>query len=237
MKRLLTAAAMLVGLSVSAQASVTLDFTDASVFAGAHGAKEYTTTVGGFEVKITAIDLDDMTSVFNLTPFDGSVVPTGLAGDFDGVGISTPRFNDDEVTSDQFEFIKIEFTNAKVFVESISFLDLFVSPYNNEYESVGIDFNGGEAYYEADAVEEINSAPLGGYALFTFAAPDATKVSSIVFSALNTGNDSVGVSDFALASLTITSVPEAGTWLLMLAGFGFSAVALRRRKIAGPVAA
>lgn len=140
----------------------------------------------------------------------------GLAGDFDGIGIKN-----DEVNG--AEFLTLTF-DREVKITGVFFLDLYISRKDaTDFETAGMDNGSTTLNFDAQEVFS-NDALGGGFGNF------ATSMKGQTFTFFDVaGNDNIGEGDFALAGLTITSVPlPAGVLLLgtALGGLGLT----RRRK-------
>lgn len=83
-------------------------------------------------------------------------------------------------------------------------------------------------------VDIYNIPPAFAMTDFTFFF-DAYSAGSITFSFQDFGNDNVGVVIDNL-SLDVSAIPEAGTWAMMIAGFGLAGAAMRRRRAATALA-
>lgn len=77
-------------------------------------------------------------------------------------------------------------------------------------------------------VDIYNIPPAFAMTDFTFFF-DAYSAGNVTFSFQDFGNDNVGVVIDNL-SLDISAVPEVGTWAMMIAGFGLTGAAMRRRR-------
>jgi len=73
----------------------------------------------------------------------------------------------------------------------------------------------------------VTNTPVAGYKLFSFSSQATSAATDLTFLMTNPP------SYFDLDAISVTdsgAVPEAGTWALMLAGFGLTGAALRRRR-------
>jgi hypothetical protein len=208
------AGALMVG-AVSASAAV-LDFTDLATFT-TRSAASATGTIDGIGFTITGSSAN---LTYNETSGPGAI--GGLAGDIDGIGLGNDEING-------LEYITVTFDRA-VQLTQVFLLDFFRANTGDAEQATvysGVPPVAGNvlASFEATEIFTRGGAGLGSFALgatgtvFTFDA--------------GTGNDGIGMGDFALAGLDLALQPApiplpAGGLLIgtALAGFGV----LRRRR-------
>lgn len=206
-------AAFLSVTAVGAAHAALLDFT-ASSWSAMDRASNYTFNVGGISGTITSSP-----NPINLTDWDGGSDTHGLAGRFDGIGIS-PSSGDEIGGSER---LTITFDSA-VNVTRIDFLDLFKD--SSGYESARVTADGTETVFSATAM----NIDGGYYTTTTTGRGGFTGITSLTFEASGLGNDSDGIEDFALAAVEVAAVPIPAAlplFLSALAGLGF--VGFRRR--------
>jgi hypothetical protein len=227
---LLSAVFVLAGAAPSDAALI--DFTDRAAWSLAEGADDdpgFTsgTTYDGVSVRVTSNGPATL-----LTFNAGDVNPTcaavtGLACDGDGLGI-----NDDEITyGDIFQGTAdsiFVYFSAPVNVASVGFLDLFgVTGGDTQAETAKwlallTDFSIVEGF-----VVGTDTGNLG----YKTAAPNLSNVLAMRFFTANsiTTPDPAANSDFALAAIEITPIPEPATLILTGAGLAAAFRARRRR--------
>jgi len=132
----------------------------------------------------------------------------GLACDGDGIGII-----DDEITAELNQLLTVSFTPTADVI-NIYLLDLFDN--SREFEVAMISVTGDGTVYTVDGT----GIDLGGFIITGITQDDVT---TITFEALDNGD-----SDYALAAIEVSSIPEPGT--LGLLGAGLLALGLMRRK-------
>lgn len=199
-------------LSTVSVAAATVDFTTNSLVSTATG---FSGSTGGL-----TYTLDGSPNAAN----KGDSVPgsasdelaaAGLAGDFDGIGIV-----DDEVG--QQEFLTLTF-NKKVKLTAAYFLDLFISKDDaSEFETARI--TDGDSLQDFDAY---NVYPQNG-GFGAFATVGLVGTTFLFFD--SSGNDDIGVGDYALAGLDVAPIPLPAGFLLLGTAVGGLGLARRRKK-------
>lgn len=207
----------------ASSASTLIDFTKASTASSG--------SVGGVNWTMSS----NIGYVNNSQLFDGqdslaSLAGTGLAFQRDGYGVRSTldkQRNDDEISSMKggMEAITLTFSKA-VKLTSVAFLDLFM-PANSRIGEVGyaklsdgtiLSFNGTD-------IANSGSSRRAGYAGSAFAGIVTTSISFYI----GLTNDTKGVADGALASISVAPVPVPAAGLLLTAGLGGIAAVRRRR--------
>jgi hypothetical protein len=229
---LLTCGALLATSANAAQ--ILVDFTDRTIW-GSSGAGAVTRSYGDLQVTLQAFNGGDETTYSN-TAYDG--VPTHAACSFlacrsDGVGV-----RDDEVSyGDEGPFmgerLTVSFSRA-VSVDMIAFFDFFSymqgsDPYAEQLQVSVNGLGGAWGVWSANATD--STGYLGAAAANADLLTDADLFSgvwSLDFYAA--GEDGLSIpqhSDFALAAIQITTVPEPTA--LSLLGLGMLAFGFARR--------
>jgi hypothetical protein len=212
-----------------------------SLLAASYGASGATIdfTAGGFG-GATSVGSDPVTTILaSPTPItngqrqDGNTCPTGLDCSFDGIGI-----RDDELGGNE----SVTFSwDAPVALTGIHFLDLFrasdndPAPETAQFVLTYADTNEADRTFTHSAVEVFGNRN-SGYSFFQFTVPQV--ISSLLFSVVDSGNDNVGIGDYAIAGLEFTRattpnnpVPvPAAAWFMMSALAGYGALGRRRKK-------
>lgn len=225
----LALAAGLLG-AAGAQAS-TIDLTDNGSYTFAPDAA--TGTVDGVDWTLTPIPQKDFLT--NGEAYNGSNTPTApLAFENDGIGVSGSNCEqplDTDEVSNPCEAIKISF-GSEVTVTDVSVLDLFGD------EKVFIFDDNGNLVGTINAGYAADDNSYGGYADGTtgtgalFSTGVETTSLTFVPGFKNDTPTTYGNPDFALAAITVASVPVPAAGLMLLGGLGALAAAKRRRKAA-----
>jgi hypothetical protein len=212
-------------MSVPRVHAAEIDFTEASLWAGAEGQTSFTASALFDGVTVTLTSLGGRLT-FNANDINSSCASvTQLACEGDGIGI-----RDDEVTSDYTtssdERLSVWFS-APVTISGIGLLDLFGYP----------NQSGDTAAERARWVVYHSSGPNEGGSIvgtdqnsnlgYIYASSVYTDVTRIRFYATTPSN-----SDFALASLNISaaSVPEPSSLFLSAIGLGGVTLLRSRRR-------
>lgn len=213
-----------------------------SLFAASYGASGATIdfTAGGFAGAVS-VDTDPMTMIVaSPTPItngqrqDGITCPTGLDCSFDGIGIRDDELGGNETVTFSWD--------DPVALTGIHFLDLFrasdndTAPETAQFVLTYADPTTAANETYTHRAEEVFGNRNSGYSFFQFRAPQI--ISSVLFSVIDTGNDNVGVGDYAIAGLEFTRattpnnpVPvPAAAWFMVSALAGYGALGRRRRK-------
>ena len=133
----------------------------------------------------------------------------GLAGIGDGIGVS-----DDEISLNQA--LTVSFSHD-IIINEIYFLDLFKS--NSEYEHA-------QYMLENDVWTNVDGTT-NPYGFISITTGSTSFVSWVQFET----NDSTSISDFAVAGLDVSPIPEPATMLLFGTGIaGLVGSRLRRKK-------
>lgn len=229
LKKGLMAATLLVS-SVAANATL-IDFTDGDAWGVGNGLTSPTTVEYG-DLSVTLRAFRDHPNEVDYTNRDeGGCSVTGLVCQTDGVGV-----RDDEITWHDGgmydgELITIEFSEA-VDIDWVGFLDLFDENGGKEVAQVVATYQDGST--SGQGFEADQSTGTKGW--FQATADNGIKsvidfftgVTKLEFFADKAGSISgPSNSDFALAAIKVTEVPEPGTLGLM--GLGLLALVRARR--------
>lgn len=206
----LLAVILATGLAGTSAHAVTIDFTDATEWAGIGGL-----SFDALGLRVESVGAAGGSLTFNAIPaMDFGCSGHGLACDGDGIGIA-----DDEVTGNAQELLRITFLNGPVDILGVDVLDLFQEEGPDSMdESVELSIDG-TTYtpFFADA------AFSDGYLSTGFTATGVTELY------LKGSNDAV--SDVALARLEYAQpIPEPATVSLLLAGLVGLGASRRRRR-------
>ena len=202
------------GLMVAAAgaSAATIDFTSNATYA-TRSAAEASGSVGGVGFTVTGSR--------NALTYTGSGAPGAvgsLLGQNDGIGIG-----DDEIGGS--EYVTVTF-DREVRLTGLYFLDLFRAQDGTSSETVSAYLGTpptGANFFDTFSATETYAVGGTGYGAF------GVSVTGSVFTFdVGTGNDAVGIGDFALAGMDVAMVPlPAGALLLGTALFGLG---WRRRR-------
>ena len=227
-RKFLVLSAGLSVLPVAASAGM-IDFTS-GVWAGANGNASATRSFDGLGVTVRAINGTGGANALSFTGFDGkvpgSVCGPVLACRYDGVGIVDDEISYGNGRKEDVERVVVEFSNA-VTVTGIHFFDLFFGtggdPAPGEMAQVQAFFAGGGS--TGFGVQQADTGT--GWEFWSGTLADVTRIE---FFADSYRLASPEFSDFALAGIEVTGVPEPAG--LALLGIGLAGLALRRRAAA-----
>lgn len=211
--------AFLFASAIAPASALIVDFTDSGAYGPGNSAAELSETYGLADGPVTVSLLPNDGSL-SFTAFDGNAsVNSNLAFDYDGIGIG-----DDEITNNNGaqEAVTVNFSRT-VKILGFYFLDL--------YAAVGIaDAEVAEVYRDGALVglftADLLFQQLGGY---KHAIINPILADSLVFRAA-TGNDNVGLADYALAGIDIAPVPIPAALPLFLTGLAGLGYLGRRKK-------
>ena len=161
---------------------------------------------------------------------------TGLALDYDGVGVAQPWNNDaDEITLNRDEQLAVTFANPADVVR-LDFLDLFAWNPNNPRagatgpETIRVDFYASAAGSKTDSKTftgtDLNPPGENGYLTASFGAIKAQK---LVFYMDPQSQRDDRTADAAVAAVGVTAMPvPAAVWLFGSALLGIAGIGYRR---------
>lgn len=214
-------------LGASAANATLIDFTDKDLW-GANGTSTISNTYGDLTVTLSS----DPSAYTNKTEGQSCASYVSLACETDGIGV-----RDDEITWHDGgmydgELISITFSEA-VDIDWVGFLDLFDENGGKEIAQVVATYEqgsrAGEGFQADQAIGTVGwfqATADNGIKNVTDFFTGVTKLEFFADAAGSIGGPSN--SDFALAAIKITEVPEPGTLGLM--GLGLLALARARRK-------
>jgi len=224
------AAVALAGMSGTAHAAFWIDLTDKNAVTPAPSAQGDVVTGGpglgpslggNFDLRGGDVDNDPADVVIGDSVTN---LPSGIAGDFDGLGVDGGGSDGDEVDRteiNKFETLTLEFTTETT-ITGFRFLDLFPD------ESVKVDGIGLGAF-----TTSVDADPDSG--------PGFKEVIGLAWADVNIltfipGPENDGASDpnFALAGVQVVPLPAAA-WL-MIGGLGAVGAYARRARKAAPTA-
>lgn len=226
-------AVLLLGAAVPAEAAL-IDFTDGG------WTLSNPRDIGGVTVTLEAYDTTNSLVGFTETPFDGEAAqcgPLGLTCESDGIGIFDDEVSFGEGKKEDVERLLVRFSRP-VDIVSVILLDLFAqgSPTDDPSELAQFQVNG-----DGGAGGGFTGTATDRTGFFVGTAANADPISDpnafigvqqieLFTDTFRLGDPENANSDFALAAINTTSVPEPGILGLIgagLLGLGFAA---RRRR-------